>query len=72
VGTRSRSAGIIRIAPSAIPILKLQIERLADLNPHENLSEEVRSIWGDDRMRKIIRKSVRFGAAHISKACTLF
>ena len=51
-----------------IPILKLQIETLVDLNSREDLSEEVR-IWGDQQTRENIRKLVRVGVAHILKVC---
>ena len=54
---------------SAIPILKLQIETLIDLNSREDLSEEVRDIWGDELTRESIRKLVGVGAAHASKVC---
>ena len=36
------------------------------LHSHEDLSGEVRDIWGDDRMRESIRDLVRVGVVHIS------
>ena len=57
MSTHSRPAGIIRIDMNTIsnPIpkpLKLQMGALIDLNTREDLSEEVRDIWGAERMRE--------------------
>src|SRR5260221_10974128 len=54
---------------SAIPVLKLQIETLIDLNSRSHLSEGVINNWGDEQTRESIQKLVKVGAAHISKVC---
>jgi len=38
------------ISNPILKLLKLQMEALIDLNSREDLSEEVRDIWGADRM----------------------
>jgi len=72
VSPRSRSAGIIRVdtntSNSILKLLKLQMETLIDLNSREDLSKEVRDIWGADRMHESIRKLVRVGADHIPRS----
>ena len=57
MSTRSRPAGIIRIDMNTISnpilkLLKLQMEGPIDLDSCEDLSEEVRDIWGAESMRE--------------------